>query len=130
MVYSPRGPLAGQRAERETDFPILNLCIVMVRPRLGEWIVEPGSPRSRASRRCQRFLTVGRKLGIPHDTAGPVGPGDLLKHARGRGPSAAFENKPYRPASATVRQNRSSTGGLPAKRRRPPTDAKKQRPAA
>src|SRR3546814_17450052 len=85
MVYSPRGPLAGQRAERETDFPILNLCIVMVRPRLGEWIVEPGSPRSRASRRCQRFLTVGRKLGIPHDTAGPVGLRDPMKLAPGRG---------------------------------------------
>src|SRR3546814_12593091 len=76
MVYSPHGPLAGQRAARETDCPILNLCIVMVRPRLGEWIVEPGSPRSRASRRCQRFLTVGRQLGIPHDTAGSVWPGN------------------------------------------------------
>src|SRR3546814_11026958 len=93
MVYSPRGPLAGQRAERETDFPILNLCIVMVRPRLGEWIVEPGSPRSRASRRCQSFLTVGRKLGIPHDTAGPVGLGEMMEIARGRVVPAAYENK-------------------------------------
>src|SRR3546814_6328429 len=99
MVYAPRGPLAGQRAARETDCPILNLCIVMVRPRLGEWIVEPGSPRSRASRRCQRFLTVGRKLGIPHDTAGPVGLGNSMKLERGRVFPASIENKMYRRSS-------------------------------